>query len=275
MRIGPYDLDHIYLDDCLTALPKLENACVDLVITDPPFGIDFKSKRSNYNRTQGRVLDGYNEIPAEEYYEFSLAWMREIHRILKESGSMYLFSGWNYLKDILVALDELGFITVNHLIWKFQFGVFTKRRYVTSHYHCIYVCKDDRKRKFHPYSRFSKEETDTNGGKLHYQDKEDVWQIQREYWHGKKKTPTKLPKELVEKILLYSSDPGDIVLDPFIGSGQVAVVSKMHSRHFLGFEIVEDYYNFAKERLDTNAYTIDHEEDEALVEQSNLPLFED
>jgi len=107
----------------------------------------------------------------------------------------------------------LGFITVNHIIWKYQFGVVTKRKFVTSHYHCLYVCKNDEKRKFFPYSRYGKEEDDKNGGSLHYKDKEDVWIIKREYWTGDQKTPTKLPAELIKKILMYSSEEGDIVLD--------------------------------------------------------------
>ena len=59
-----------------------------------------------------------NEIPREEYYQFTLNWMKEVYRVLKEYGSMYVFSGWNNLKDILMALDDLNFITVNHIIWK-------------------------------------------------------------------------------------------------------------------------------------------------------------
>ena len=87
-------------------------------------------------------------------------------------------------------------------------------------------------------------------------DKEDVWIIKREYWTGDQKTPTKLPSELIEKILEYSSQKKDIVFDPFIGSGQVAVVSKKKGRQFLGFEIVKEYYKFAKKRLDKNMYRI-------------------
>jgi len=87
-------------------------------------------------------------------------------------------------------------------------------------------------------------------------DKEDVWYIKREYWTGDQKTPTKLPSELIEKILEYSSQKKDIIFDPFLGSGQVAVVSKKHGRQFLGFEIVKEYYKFAKKRLDKNMYRI-------------------
>jgi site-specific DNA-methyltransferase (adenine-specific) len=176
------------------------------------------------------VLDGYNEIHGKEYSKFTYDWMNEVKRVLKENGSMYIFSGWNYLKDILNSLDELHFITVNHIIWKYQFGLVTRRKYITSHYHCIYVCLNDNKRKFFPYSRYSKEAKDKTGNSLHYHDKEDVWTINREYWNGDIKTPTKLPAEIIRKILSYSSEEGDVVLDPFLGSGQVAVVSKIEKR---------------------------------------------
>jgi len=140
------ELNKIYNIDCIEGMKYIPNNTIDLVITDPPFAIDFKARRNNYHRTASRVLEGYNEIPKEEYHEFTTKWMKVVYRILKESGSMYVFSGWNNLKDILIAINELGFVTVNHIIWKYQFGVVTKRRFVTSHYHCLYVCKNDEKR---------------------------------------------------------------------------------------------------------------------------------
>ncbi len=250
------ELNQIYNLDCIEGMKSIPAATVDLVITDPPFAIDFKAGRSNYNRTASRVLEGYNEIPKERYREFTQQWMGEVKRTLKPSGSMYVFSGWNNLKDILNAIDELGFITVNHIIWKYQFGVVTKRRFVTSHYHCLYVCRDEDKRKFFPFARFASDARGGEGRSLHYEDKEDVWCIKREYWNGDQKTPTKLPAEIVRKILMYSSEEGDVVLDPFLGSGQVAVISKMAGRQYIGFEIVEEYYRFAKERLDKELYRI-------------------
>lgn len=277
------EFNRVYNMDCVEGMRQLPEAVVDLVITDPPFAIDFKAKRSNYNRTNGRVLEGYNEVLKEDYLDFSMSWMKEVYRLLKDSGSMYVFSGWNSLKDVLTALDEVGFHTVNHLIWKYQFGVVTRRKFVTSHYHCLYVCKDERKRRFYPDSRYSKDATTKSGGSLRYQDMEDVWIIPREYWNGDVKTPTKLPAELIRKILAYSSVENDVVLDPFLGSGQVAVVSKMLNRRYVGFEIVEDYFRFIQHRLDDNAYRVKSSE---VLEgasgqsrwnhtQSNPSLFED
>ena len=265
--------NEIYNIDCIEGMKHLESNSVDLTITDPPFAIDFKAKRSNYNRKEDRVLKGYNEISDDKYLNFTIKWMKEVYRVLKDSGSMYVFSGWTNLKDILIAIDEVGLVTVNHIIWKYQFGVVTKRKFVTSHYHCLYVCKDDTKRKFFPYVRFGKAEKDEQGRNLRYKDMEDVWIINREYWTGDLKTPTKLPAELITKILRYSSEEGDVVLDPFLGSGQVAVVSKMMKRQYIGFEIVKDYYEFAKERLEKGTYRI-KEKNENIQKEGTYTLFD-
>jgi len=245
-----FKINVIYNMDCIEGMKKfIPDESIDLIITDPPFAIEFKANRSNYHRTQSNVLTGYKEIKKDEYYEFTYNWMKEAYRVLKPDGSMYVFSGWSNLKDILNVLDAVGFTTVNHIIWKYQFGVVTKNKFVTSHYHCLFVCKNPKKYRFYPYARYGKNNKDETGRSLRYKDIEDVWEIKREYWKGIKKTPTKLPAELIIKILHYSTKKGDIVLDPFMGSGQLAVVSKFLNRNYIGFEIVKEYYDFIKERL--------------------------
>ena len=252
-------MNKIYNKDCIIGMKTIPDETIDLVVTDPPFAINFKAKKANYNRIASRVLSGYNEINVEDYYKFTNNWMRQVKRVLKKSGSMYVFSGWNNLKDILTALDVNGFTTINHIIWKYQFGVVTAKKFVTSHYHCLFVCKNDKMRKFFPYSRFKKNAKTSDGKSLHYRDKEDVWIIKREYWTGDDKTPTKLPAEIIKKILQYSSEKNDLILDPFLGSGQVAVISKMLGRKYLGFEIIKSYYDFAYERLEKNVYRLKKE----------------
>lgn len=271
MTVQQIAFDNIYNMDCLEGMALMPEGCVDLVITDPPFAIDFRAQRSNYNRTGSRVLEGYNEIAASDYLDFTRAWMSQAFRVLSESGSAFVFSGWNNLKDILIASDEAGFTTVNHIIWKYQFGVVCKRRFVTSHYHCLFICKNDKQRKFFNCARFGKDDRAENGGSLRYRDMEDVWVIKREYWHGDKKTPTKLPAELIEKILQYTSEENDLVFDPFLGSGQVAVVSKLQGRRYIGFEIVQDYFDFAQERLDRGMYRLPCDEEK---QEAQLSLFE-
>ncbi len=248
-KLKKIDSNKIYNINCVDGMKLISNDKIDLIITDPPFAIDFKTTKHNYNRNLYHVIDGYNDINTKNYFDFTYKWIKEAFRVLKESGSMYVFSGWNNLNDILTALDNIGFITVNHIIWKYQFGVVTRRKFVTSHYHCLYVCKNDKKRRFFPYRRFKKNLKSDDGGSLHYKDKEDVWYIKREYWINKQKTPTKLPADLIKKILEYSSQRNDLILDPFLGSGQVAIMSKIFGRRYIGFEIVNAYCMFAQKRL--------------------------
>ncbi len=232
-RLGNFSIDTIYQGNALELMPGIPDGVIDLIITDPPFAIDFKAQRENYNRTGANVLEGYREIPEAHYQEFTHRWMTEAARVLTPDGSMYVFSGWNRLHDILEGLDKAGLTTINHLIWKYQFGVFTKKKYVTSHYHILFVVKNPTRYTFNKIDHYP----------------EDVWVINREYWKGKKKTPTKLPLDLIKKILWYSSNDGDLVFDPFLGSGTVAVGAKTEGRRFLGFEIVPEYFTFAHERL--------------------------
>ncbi len=236
-RLGALRQDTLYHGDALTLMPEIPEGSIDLIVTDPPFAINFKAHRLNYNRTDRNVLDGYREIPETEYREFTTRWITEATRILAPAGSMYIFSGWNRLRDILEGIDNAGLTTINHLIWKYQFGVYTKKKYVTSHYHILFVVKDPKHYTFNKMDHYP----------------EDVWVIQREYWKGKKKTPTKLPSEIVRKILLYSSNPGDLVFDPFFGSGTVPVTARNEGRHFLGFEIVPDYFSFAQTSLQSES----------------------
>jgi len=156
MNLKKIEINNIYNMNCIDGMKLIPEKKIDLIITDPPFAINFKASKENYNRKKSRVIEGYNEIKPEDYYKFTYQWMSQAIRTLKESGSMYVFSGWNNLKDILNALDDVGFTTVNHIIWKYQFGVVTSKKFVTSHYHCLYVCKDEKKRKFIPFFRFKK-----------------------------------------------------------------------------------------------------------------------
>ena len=242
-------MNKIFNEDCINGMKKLKPKSVDLIVTDPPFAIDFKSTKANYNRKASNVIKGYVDINTNDYHKFTFAWIEQAQRVLKNNGSMYVFSGYNNLETILTSLRKNNFYLQNHIIWKFQFGVVTRRKYVASHYHLLFVTQHKTKYDFYPNSRFDDEDRIIGGGSARYRDMEDVWTIPREYWTGEKKTPTKLPSEIIRKILSYSSKKGDLILDPFLGSGQVAVVSKEMKRKYVGYEIVKRYFDFAQSRL--------------------------
>ncbi|TFH30914.1 MAG: site-specific DNA-methyltransferase [Promethearchaeota archaeon] len=192
---------------------------IDLVIADPPFGIDFDGKGSQYNRKNDFVVGGYEEIDGD-YDSFTNAWIGELPRIMKSTASAFLFSGWTNLKDLLNAIEKHGLTLINHLIWKYQFGVFTKRKFVTSHYHVLFVVKDPKNYFFNKIEHYPL----------------DIWEIPRIYLPGQQKNGTKLPEDVVMRAINFSSKPGDLILDPFMGNATTAVCAKLTYRHYIGFE---------------------------------------
>jgi site-specific DNA-methyltransferase (adenine-specific) len=197
---------------------KLEERA-DLVFADPPFGIGFKGNLQSYHRTPDAL--SYTEVAAEEYPGFIRSLLGWSFRSLKDYGSMWLLSGWNNLRAVLSAVDESGFHVLNHCVWKYQFGVFTKRRFTTSHYHLLLLVKNQ-----DDYT-FNKPE--------HYA--EDVWHIKRPYRRGVRTAGNELPDRLVDKCVLTSSNEGDLIADPVLGSGTTMRVCMRRHRQCIGIEV--------------------------------------
>ncbi len=219
-RIGSLQIDKVYYRDCVDGMSKIPDGSVDLVVADPPFGIQFDGKSSVYNRDETLVVEDYQEIHGS-YEGFTRQWMEEVSRLIKQDGSAYIFSGWTNLEDVLRAARETGLHTLNHIVWHYNFGVFTKRRFVTSHYHILLLVKNPDNYFFNKIEHYPK----------------DVWLVNRQYRVGEAKNGTKLPTDLVARCIDYSTKPGDLVLDPFMGNGTTAVASKANYRHFIGFEV--------------------------------------
>jgi site-specific DNA-methyltransferase (adenine-specific) len=239
-----HNIYKIYNEDCVGGLKKhIADKSVDLVIADPPFGIKESTFEKHYNRNEENVLGGYVEAP-DNYYQFTLDWLTECNRVLDDKGSIYIVSGWSRLRDVLNAIDAVDLHVINHIVWRFNFGLFTKTKFVTSHYHILYLKKDKKtKVTFNTNCRFSGNDRDENGRSLLYRDLEDVWNIKKEYHKGKQKNRNKLPDRLVEKMILYSSNPADIVLDPFLGNFTTAFAAQRLGRVPIGFEINEITFN--------------------------------
>ncbi len=226
-------IDRIIFKDCIKGMDKLPENFVDLIIADPPFGINFDGKGSQYNRDSGFVIEGYNEV-LKNYNNFTLNWISRLPRIMKETASAFIFSGWNNLKDILIAIERANLKVINHIIWKYQFGVFTKKKFVTSHYHILFVVKNLKKYFFNKIEHYPL----------------DVWEIPRIYRPGQKKNSTKLPEKLVMKCIDFCSKPGDLIFDPFMGNGTTAYCAKSRFRHFLGFEINKNMKQMLKQVIE-------------------------
>ena len=226
-----------YNQDCVEGCKEhMADNSVDLIITDPPYGINGHTLHKHYHRKEEFVLEGYIEIPQSEYAEFSEKWIKEAERILRPGGSIYIVSGYTNLIDILNALRKTKLKEINHIIWKYNFGVHTTKKYVSSHYHILYYYKPGGKPIFNTFCRFGAIEKDERNRSLNYQDREDVWIINREYKPGAIKNKNELPKGLLKKIIQYSSNEGDLVCDLFLGSFSTAKVAISLNRYAIGFE---------------------------------------
>lgn len=232
----------IYNLDCIEGSKALlDSNSVDLLICDPPFGIKEGSFNKYYARYTSKVLDGYVEAPAN--YEFwTEEWVREAYRVLRSGGSFYFIIGHTKLRDALNACHKVGFELVNHIVWKYNFGAQTTHKFTTSHYHVLYYIKPGANVIFNPYCRFGPQEKEGDRS-LQYEDLEDVFTIRREQ-NQKVKNQNKLPSELIEKLILYSSNVGDFVVDFFLGNFTTAYVGKRLGRKVGGFELNKNSYDF-------------------------------
>ena len=204
----------------------------DLIIADPPFGIEFDKSCHEYG-SEGYVLYE-DKFEGKEYEEFSYRWISKCYDALKPEGSMYIVSGWSNIGDILNAINRTGFILKNHCIWFFEWGVFAKTKYITSHYHIPFLVKDEKNYTFKP------QYVNPNTKRKGHPYEKDVW-----YWpkynRGNdpdriKGHPCQLPLVLLRKMMKISSNMGDWVGDVFSGSGGTLLASRQLGRNCISIE---------------------------------------
>jgi site-specific DNA-methyltransferase (adenine-specific) len=169
--------------------------------------------------------------------------------VLRPGGSIYIVSGHTNLLDILTALKNTTLEERNHIIWKYNFGVYTSKKYITSHYHILYYIKPGGKVTFNTQARYGSQEKDSHNGSLNYKDREDVWIINREYKPRQVKNKNELPEQLLIKLLQYSSNEGDLVADFFLGGFSSARVAIQMNRRIVGFEINQKSFDYHMEEM--------------------------
>lgn len=239
------ELDTIYCGDALKLLPKWAPGQVDLVFADPPFNI-------------GYVYDGYeDDVPNEEYVAWSRAWIAACQRILKPTGSLYIAIGDDFAADIRIIARELGLHLRNWIIWHYTFGQNTRTMFARSHTHIFYFVKDRKRYTFNdrllrfPSARHT-EYQDLRASPLGRLP-DDVWDEfprvcgtfrERAGFHG-----CQMPEALLMRIILASSNRGDLVLDPFVGSGTTAAAAKRLGRRYIGIDISKEYAEHSRRRL--------------------------
>ena len=216
-----------------------------MVFADPPFNIGYQ-----YDQYQ-------DTLKKDKYLHWTRDWMSACAGVLKPTGSFYIAIGDEYAAHIRLIGEELGLHCRNWIIWHYTFGQQTKNKFARSHAHIFYFVKDDKQFTFNEHAvRLPSDR------QLIYNDKradgrgkmpDDVWNTyarvcgtfkERQGWH-----PCPMPELLLSRIVAASSNPGELVTDPFNGSGTTAAAAKQLGRDYCGFDISEDYVENTKKRL--------------------------
>ncbi len=252
MENQPLELDHIILGDCVKILKTVPDESIDLIFADPPYNLQLNQELWRPNQTLvDAVDDGWDQFPNfESYDDFSHAWLTESKRILKNNGSIWVIGTYHNIFRIGKLMQDLGFWFLNDVLWikTNPMPNFRGVRFTNAHETLIWASKDkNSKYKFNYHAM-----KNLNGGRQMRSD----WQIplctgaERLKINGEKAHSTQKPEALLFRILLSSTDPGDIVLDPFFGTGTTGAVAKKMNRHWIGIENNFQYVKLAQDRIE-------------------------
>lgn len=249
------EVNQIYNQDCLEGMEEIEDNSIDLIIADPPYNLSEGGELSYSGDWGGGDWDQTNEdwdlFSDGEYRDFIGEWIQESYRVLKDCGSIYVFGTYHNSGEVVLSLKEAGFRLANEIIW-FKPNAFPnlqQNRFSASHENIFWAYKEDYKFNYDLLrdGDFPEDPLKRRGKQMR-----SVWSIptnktdeELEYSH-----PTQKPEKVVDRIILASSDEGDLVLDPFMGSGTTAAVCKRRRRRYLGFEVDEEYHMKSEERLE-------------------------
>ena len=230
----------VYNENCIEGMKNHVSAnTVDLIFTDPPYGIDGDGLDVHYNRDESNVVPGYIDVPLKDYAEFSKQWIDQCRRVLRPGGSLYIVSGYTNLHHILNALHSTSLVEINHIIAKYSFGVSTTKKFVSSHYHVLFWQKPDKgkqKRTFNSNWKYTDQ-------KDSYHDRLSVQDMPRDYKPGQIKNKNQLSEDFITKFIMYSSNRGDTVLDCFGGGLTTGRAALRYGRKFIGFELNKNAYD--------------------------------
>lgn len=244
----------LFVGDCLELFPEIENGQIDLIATDPPFNIGY----SKY--------DVYDDSASKEYYlEWSQAWINQCVRVLRPSGSMFVAIGDERAAEIKILLDRTGMTMRNWIIWHYSFGAACTDKFSRSHAHILYYVKDPKNFTFNadavrvPSARqiqYNDKRANPKGkvpdDTWVFHPESDTWKFSRVCGTFKERTghPCQMNQKVLDRIILACSNPGELVLDPFSGSGTTLAAAKALGRRYLGFELSEAYAVEARARLE-------------------------
>ena len=246
--------DKIVLGDCIEVLNQMPEESVDLIFADPPYNLQLAGEllRPNNSKVMGVDNDWDQFNSFKDYDEFSRKWLKACQRVLKQTGSLWVIGSYHNIFRIGSVLQDLGFWILNDIIWRKTNPMpnFRGRRFTNAHETLIWCGKN----------------SSTKGYTFNYDSMKSLneglqmrsdWLLplctgaERLKRNGHKAHPTQKPESLISRVILSTSKPGDLIVDPFSGSGTTAAVAKRFSRRFIGIEQSKEYVEISCQRLQT------------------------
>lgn len=226
--------------DAIEELKKLPDKSIRLIVADPPYNLN-----KNYGNNQ-------DKLEFDDYLAFSRQWLTEASRVLTDDGSIYVFMGMRYISYIYSILEqELGLFFNSWITWHYTQGIGKTRGFSPRHDDILMFTKHPQKFVFHLDEIRVPQKFYRSVNNMRGANPGNVWEFSHMHYCNKnrRKHPTQKPEGLFERMILASSDIGDIVLDPFVGSGTALRVSQQTKRKCIGIDINPEYIKMTKERL--------------------------
>ncbi|WP_163192556.1 DNA-methyltransferase [Clostridium thermarum] len=236
----------LYLGDCLKELKKLEEKSVDMIFADPPY----KLSNDGITCKSGQIVsvnkgEWDRSLGFKEDYKFNKKWIMACDRVLKDNGTMWISGTYHIIHSIAYVLQEMGYYIINEVAWYKPNAAPNMgcRCFTASHETLLWVKKSKKAKHTFNYNLMK----ELNGGKQ----MRTLWEIpttpKREKTFGIH--PTQKPKQLLYRCIISSTNEGDLILDPFSGSGTTGVVAIENKRRFIGIDISNEYIELASRRL--------------------------
>lgn len=252
--------NNLYLGDCVDIMnSQIDEQSVELIFADPPYNLSGKGLHWVGNKTGGdwhMVNESWDKMSVSDYYKFTVEWLMASKRILKDNGSIYISCSHHNLGEVMVVLKQLDFKINNIITWQKTNAMPNMTRRVFTHSTEFVVWAVKGKKWIFNYDVLKEINPDRQkDGEL--KQMRDVWQLPlvqgKERIRGKDGRalhPTQKPEEMLRRIILASSNKGDIVLDPFLGSGTTAIMAKKLGRKWIGIEKDKTYFKVAQKRME-------------------------
>ena len=245
--------DVVLRGDCIEVLKGLPDASVDMVFADPPYNLQLGGDLLRPDNSKvDAVDDDWDQFESFAAYDaFTRAWLKECRRVLKPEGSIWVIGSYHNVFRLGAAIQDLGFWVLNDIIWRKSNPMpnFKGTRFTNAHETLIWAARSrEQKRYTFNYDALKAFNEDTQmrsdwtfalcTGEERIKDED-----------GKKAHPTQKPEALLHRVMLAATRPGDVVLDPFFGTGTTGAAAKRLGRHFIGIEREETYAKVAEKRI--------------------------